>query len=400
MDPRLLIAVVCVAQTLSMLGANGYSTLLPMFRGEWGLSNGEAGWIAGCQYFGFMLAVPVLSALTDRFDPRRIVLVGSALVVVTCYAFAYWADGFTSALLIRGFYGAGFAATYMPGLRALVDSIDEPRLKARATTLYLVSFSTGVALSVLVAGQVAPVFGWRVAFGFVAAMAALAFGMNFLFMPMRRNPPAVLPKLRTLFDYRPVLRHKPAMAFIIGQCGHTWEALALVSWAVAYLTYVATNSNGHTGIKLGPADIATVAAFAAIPASLLGGELAVRLGRRRLVLIAMVLSSLGTLSLPWVGGWLGYGAASVFLVVVMGLSYLDSPAMTASLVANAPEGRAGAAMGLHTSLGFAGGFMGPWIVGLVLDVVGNHTTDDWGLAFATVAVAGLMGWIPVLRWGR
>jgi MFS family permease len=400
MDPRLLIAVVCVAQTLSMLGANGYTTLLPYFRDiEWKLTNAEAGWIAGSQYFGFMLAVPILSALTDRFEPRRVVLAGSALVLVTCYAFAYWADGFLSALMIRGFYGAGFAATYMPGLRALVEAIDDPRLKARATTMYLVSFSTGVALSILIAGQLEPVFGWRMAFGFVAAMAALAFAMNFLFMPGRLKAPTAVPKLRDLFDYRPVLRHRPAMAYILGQCGHTWEALALVSWMVAYLAYVAHNDGG-TGLWLKPTDVATLAAFAAIPASLLGGELGVRLGRRRLVLIGMVLSSLGTLALPWVGAGLGYAGVAVFVIVLMGLAYLDSPAMTASLVANAPEGRAGAAMGLHTSLGFAGGFLGPWIVGVMLDFVGHDSTGDWALAFATVAAAGMMGWLPVLRWGR
>jgi MFS family permease len=399
MNPRLLIAVVCIAQTLSMLGANGYSTLLPMFREEWHLTNAEAGWIAGSQYFGFMLAVPVLSALTDRFDPRRVVMVGSGLVVVTAYLFAYWVDDFASALFVRGFYGAGFAATYMPGLRALVDAIDDPNLKARATTFYLVSFSTGVALSILIAGQVEPTFGWRVAFGFVAAMAALAFAMNFLFMPARRKAPAVMPALRDLFDYRPVLRHRPAMAYIIGQCGHTWEALALVSWTVAYLAFVAEHS-GATRLVLGPTDVATLAAFAAIPASLLGGELAVRLGRRRVVLMAILLSSAGTLALPWIGGQLGYGAAAIALIAVMSLAYIDSPAMTASLVANAPEGRAGAAMGLLTSFGFAGGFFGPWIVGLVLDIVGQQSTAAWAMAFATVALAGFMGWLPVLRWGR
>lgn len=399
MGQRLLIAIVCVAQTLSMLGANGYTTLLPLFRQEWDLSNAQAGWIAGSQYFGFMLTVPILSALTDRFDPRRVVLAGSALVLVACYAFAYWADGFTSALLIRGFYGAGFAATYMPGLRALVEAIDDPRLKARATTLYLVSFSTGVALSILIAGQLEPVFGWRMAFGFVAAMAALAFGLNFLFMPARRQAPRIVPTVRELFDYTPVLRHKPAMAYIIGQCGHTWEALALVSWLVAYLTYVAGQS-GSAAIAIKPTDVATLAAFAAIPASLLGGELGVRIGRRRLVLISIALSSLGTLALPWIGGFLGYGAVAGFVIVLMGLAYLDSPSMTASLVANAPEGRAGAAMGLLTSVGFAGGFLGPWIVGVMLDVVGHGSTEDWALAFATVALAGVMGWLPVLRWGR
>jgi hypothetical protein len=36
----------------------------------------------------------------------------------------------------------------------------------------------------------------------------------------------------------------------------------------------------------------------------------------------------------------------------------------------------------------------------MLDLVGHDSTQDWALAFATVGIAGLIGWLPVLRWGR
>ncbi len=38
--------------------------------------------------------------------------------------------------------------------------------------------------------------------------------------------------------------------------------------------------------------------------------------------------------------------------------------------------------------------------GAMLDTVGRESTMDWSMAFATAAVAGMIGWLPMLRWGR
>jgi len=45
----------------------------------WRLSGTEAGLMAGAYAFGYMLAVPVLTTLTDRLDARNILLAGSAI---------------------------------------------------------------------------------------------------------------------------------------------------------------------------------------------------------------------------------------------------------------------------------------------------------------------------------
>jgi MFS family permease len=53
----------------------------------------------------------------------------------------------------------------------------------------------------------------------------------------------------------------------------------------------------------------------------------------------------------------------------------------------------GAAMGLHSMAGYAGGFLGPLGVGLVLDLAGGEGMIGWGLAFghrANVTLAGLV----------
>ena len=91
----------------------------------WGLSNAQAGLMAAAYAGGYMVAVPVLSALTDRHDARRILWLGSLFSALATFGFALLADGLVSAMVWWGLAGAGFAGAYMPGLRALTDRLVE-----------------------------------------------------------------------------------------------------------------------------------------------------------------------------------------------------------------------------------------------------------------------------------
>ncbi len=57
-----------------MLGISTFAALLPALQAEWGLDNSQAGWIHGIYYAGYLFAVPVLVSLTDRVDPRRMIV--------------------------------------------------------------------------------------------------------------------------------------------------------------------------------------------------------------------------------------------------------------------------------------------------------------------------------------
>jgi MFS-type transporter involved in bile tolerance (Atg22 family) len=57
----------------------------------------------------------------------------------------------------------------------------------------------------------------------------------------------------------------------------------------------------------------------------------------------------------------------------------------------------GATMGLHSMSGYAGGFLGPLGVGLVLDLAGGNQVVGWGLGFGHLAVVTLTG-LAVMRW--
>src|SRR5207237_10746544 len=88
--------------------------------------------------------------------------------------------------------------------------------------------------------------------------------------------------------------------------------------------------------------------------------------------------------------------AAVLVVVWNAAIYFDSSALTAGTVQAADKELRGATMGLHSMCGYAGGFIGPLGVGLVLDLAGDNLTLGWGLGFGHLAVVTLAGF-AVLR---
>jgi MFS family permease len=96
---------------------------------------------------GYMLAVPVLTSLTDRRDARIILLIGSALSALATLCFGLFASGLFSASLIWGLAGIGFAGAYMPGLKALTDRLGRGHLAKRNALHCNVLFRSGPFVS-------------------------------------------------------------------------------------------------------------------------------------------------------------------------------------------------------------------------------------------------------------
>jgi hypothetical protein len=65
--------------------------------------------------------------------------------------------------------------------------------------------------------------------------------------------------------------------------------------------------------------------------------------------------------------------------------------LTAGSAGSAEPGRRGATLAVHSTLGYAGGFVGPLALGAVLDLAGAGTVSGWGLAFGHVTLALVLG---------
>ncbi len=74
-------------------------------------------------------------------------------------------------MVFRFLTGAGLAGVYMPGLKALTDSLPK-QTERRAVTYYAAVFALGTAASFLAGAEMTAWLGWRSAFG-VAGLGCL-----------------------------------------------------------------------------------------------------------------------------------------------------------------------------------------------------------------------------------
>ena len=188
------------------------------------------------------------------------------------------------------------------------------------------------------------------------------------------------------------------MAWIVGYTAHTWEMAALRAWGVTFLAATAARLGAPEWMPP-PAVLFTAAGLVGIAVSVTGNETAQRHGRARVVLWAMTAAAGLSLATGWTTGVSLVLAAAAVLLWNAAI-YLDSSALTAGTVQAADKRLRGATMGLHSMAGYAGGFLGPLGVGMVLDLGGGDGVVGWGLAFGHLAVVTLAGLVVLRRLDR
>jgi MFS family permease len=357
------------------------------------MSGTEAGFVGGAFFFGYMLAVPFLSGITDRIDARGVLVFSCLLAAAGTAGFALFAEGARSAALFQALAGAGLGGTYMPGLKALTDRTGGPR-QPRHIAFYTSTFGIGTSLSLLAAGWLGAVLPWPTVFA-ILALGPLAAAPLVLF-GLRPQAPHGAHNATWLPRFAPVLAHHEVRRYILGYTVHCWELFGLRSWMVAFLVFAGTLA--ATAPPLTPAEAAAFVNLLGLPASILGNEAAGRLGRTRWIAGIMVAAGL----LCWLAGlsaswpwWAMLAVLSLYFVSVMA----DSAALTAGLVQATPLAQRGAAMAVYSLLGFGAGFVAPMVFGATLDATGGATSAwSWTLAFGTLGAGGLV-WAATTRRG-
>lgn len=390
---RKFIWSVVSAQMLVQIGAFSLPALLPDYIEQWHLTKTEAGALVGIFYAAYVVAVPVLVALTDRIPARNIYIVGASLTAVSHLGFALVADGFWLGLVLRAAAGVGWAGAYMPGLKIIADEL-EGNAQSRAVSAHAAGVGVAGASSFAIAGLIAGLSGNRAAFLFAGICALVAIAIALAVMP--NKPPSRATNAHALLDFRPVFRNRAAMAWIAGYTFHTWEMAGLRAWGVSFLTLAAAKVSAPTWLP-GPSVLFTLAGFVGIMVSIFGNEMSQRFGRKRIVTAAMTTSAVLAVCTGWTLG------SSLLLAVALvtawlAFIFLDSSALTAGTVQAADPAMRGATMGLHSMCGYAGGFIGPLGVGFALDLAGNSSLG-WGLGFGQLALISIIGLMFVRRLG-
>jgi len=382
-----------MAQTCALLGFACYAVVLTTLQEEWHLTNLQSGLIASAFFFGYMLVVPLATALTDRVDARKVYLIGGLSAASGLLGMGLLAYNFWTALFFMAINGAGLAGTYMPGLKILSDRIQSGEI-TRHIAFYTAFFGIGTGFSYLCSGWILSAFGWHYVFGIIALGPLTAFLIVLLLIPPLQNEKWKGPIEIRLHDIFPlgkwklVLEDKKAAGFIFGYTAHSLELFASRSWLVAFFAFCTVMSG--ESFFLAATALAGIVNFFGVPASILGNEIALRVGRQKWVCIVMLTSAVLGVALACSTG------QSWWLIVILAIGHAisimaDSATLTAGLVVSAQENIKGAAMGLHSLMGFGGGLLGPAIFGFVLDISGSRSSQiAWVWAYGAVVIWGVL----------
>ena len=392
------VAWVIAAQVLAQLGAQALPALLPGIIPAWHLSKTEAGWLVGVFFAGYVAAVPILVSLTDRVPARRVYMFGAACAVIAQLGFAFVADGFWSGMIFRVLGGIGWAGNYMPGLKIIAD-LTQGDAQSRAISWHAAGSGIAAASSFSIAGLLDAMAGPGAAFAFGGTAAIGSGVIAYLVMPrtglVQARTHASVGAPSALLDFRPVLRNRRAMAWIAGYTVHTWELAALRAWGVTFLAATAARQGASAWLPA-PTALMTIITLVCIAVSVTGNEIAQRHGRMRVVSLAMAGGALFSLLAGWSAA-LSVLAALVLVLLWNMCIYIDSSALTAGTVQAAARDLRGATMGLHSMCGYIGGFLGPVLVGTILDLAGGASARGWGFAFGHLALVTLAG-LALVRW--
>lgn len=414
------LVLLAVAELMGMSLWFTASALSPELAAQWGLSEGQAGWLTTVVQLGFVAGTAVAAFLNfaDIFPAARYFCV-SALLGAGVNAAVLLAPEYGSALVLRFLTGFFLAGVYPPAMKMIATWFRDAR-----------GFAIGTIVGALTVGKAVPylltsVEGGGAALVLVGASVACAASGLLVLATYRDGPYG--------FERRPfswqlagvVLRHRETRLAIAGYLGHMWELYPM--WAMITLFFgdyfaggggvavaagsltspvaggvmpagtVAGSAAAADAGALSVAGLAGVVGFGAIAiggvGAVMAGTWADRLGRERVTIWSMAVSG----ACAAVMGWLL--AAPLWLVAVVagvwGFAVVaDSAQFSAVVTEVAPRHAVGTALTLQTSLGFLLTAATIWMT------VELEIRYGWRVAFGVLALGPWAGIVAMRRLQR
>ena len=154
-----------------------FNVVLPSVRDDLGLTDANMGLVATVLLLVCGVLVPTAGIVGDRFNKKKIIiaslLVWSSATLATGLSGSIW-----HLILLRSVATGGGEAFYFPSASALIgESHDKTR--ATALSIHQTAVYVGIICSGYLAGTIADIYGWRMAFyvfgGFGIVLAYILF---------------------------------------------------------------------------------------------------------------------------------------------------------------------------------------------------------------------------------
>ena len=381
---------ICFGRALSQTVTMVYAAALPVLQREWEMSAARAGAISSGYQIGYAISLLVISSLADRIGARFLYLSSMISGAVFTAAFALFARGYLSALILYTLAALAIGGSYTTGLMLLTEHYP-PHRRGLATGFYIASSSLAYVLSLSLSGLTIPAGGYKLSF-FVTGLATI-LGATLSWITLAKTPEMVVARQKQQSFRSEVLSNRPAMLYMGAYTVHCWELLGMWAWAPAFMTacFIAQGEEGLKAAGLG-AYITAGFHLSGLVASFSMGSLSDRLGRARVILVLAGISTLCSFVFGWSIG-LPFAVIVTLGVVYNFTSLGDSPVLSAGLTEVVTPSFLGAAFGLRSLLGFGAGAISPVVFGAILDWTnpqnaGQTYYANWGWAFVSLGAPG------------
>ncbi|HHW89131.1 MAG TPA: MFS transporter [Chloroflexi bacterium] len=345
------------------------SALLP----DLGFSYGEGGVVLFGAYLGFMVATLLTGILADMAGIKIVLLLAGLSLTLGLAAFSVGSSLWllTAALFV---VGLGLGSIEVGGNALIVDL--HPRDRGRYLNLLAVFHGVGsFVVPLLAALLLSYSFSWRQIY---QLSITLAVGLALLFAIARypRTPTSgdglsLRVLFATGFTRRMTWYYLLITVYVAAEIG-------VAAWISEYLQRVKGFSNDAGSLYLS-------LFFAAIMLGRLAGSFVVeRIGYLTIMLIATLAAiaslSLGLLGPPWL----------TILIPLTGFFFsIMFPTATAA-VSTLPLANLGAILGVLFTFGGLGGALGPWLIGVMADIVGLERAFALTIVFCLVMLVSLL----------
>ena len=381
-----MLVLLAVAELLGMVLWLTGSAVGPTLATQWSLSTSDVAWLTTAVQLGFVCgtAVSALLNLADVMPSRRLFAFAAVAGAIANLPLAF-TESYSAAIVSRFFTGVCLAGVYPPAMKMAATWFRSRR-----------GMAVGTVVGALTVGKATPYLAQAIP---GAGVASITVGASLC---------AVIAALLVWFGYRDgpyefpsrpfswarvgeVVRERRYRLALGGYLGHMAELYSFWTWIPAFLLASEAARAARLGVDTHPR-ITAVLGFAVIAVGgigcLWGGIVADRIGRARLVTIAMAISGSCALVIGLAFGqswWLMAPLALLWGFFVIADSAQFSVLATESVPAHA----VGTALTLQVSLGF---LLTTLTIQLVPPLV---SAMGWQWAFPLLAIGPALGILSI-----
>ena len=384
-----VVMLVTACVFINYVDRGNFATTETLITDELRLSATQLGVLLSAFYYGYVVCMPGMGWLAERYGARRVLAAGLTLWSIATLLTGF-AGSFATLLGLRILLGIGESVTFPCVSKMLAQSVEVSRLGV-ANGVMSFGYLLGPAVGTLLGGYLMTVYGWRGVFMIFGSLSLLwLWPWSRVVVPSRPSGPATTAGEPS---FAQILRQRALWGAALGHFASNYTYYFIISW----LPYYLVKSRGFT---LG--SMVAIASWAyllnALTAFAMGwvADHWIRAGRSATLVykglmatghLSAIVCMLGMVMLPAAGS-----VAALFAFCVLGaVSY---PGVFAIPQIIAGPGAQGRWVGVQNACGNVAGLLAPAITGVLVDQTGLFNVA-FGLA-AGVNMLGLIGWVFIL----